>query len=354
MSTVNFIEGGKDASLTFSLALLSMVPFLKVHILRAGALTLLNLLRRQRHCLQMLLQKMDISPKLIKITFFFSDPWGINLVCVCPLQGKETQNQSSKESRAAPHQSNDHSAAAKSTKSVSKHACFRNESSTSTDMLGNGTGFTLDSHNDHKTGLCVRNCHTPVGKPTGSGYAANLTLNLGHYNNEEKQDQSKDEALPELRQEEGCECKCELVLWWPITFQFFWTSAVATVFEWRCWVDVIFFSALEPMVDLQYVKNDSYEKGTDLMVVNVYMKGISRDTARVLFREQDFTLFFQTRYWSIMMIDWYNISLFMPLEPFIDSHCVIFLVVLSSDGNFLRLHSDCGPNTHFKWQVKLR
>uniref|UniRef100_A0A674NRL2 ubiquitinyl hydrolase 1 n=1 Tax=Takifugu rubripes TaxID=31033 RepID=A0A674NRL2_TAKRU len=108
-------------------------------------------------------------------------------------------------------------------------------------------------HNDHKTGLCVRNCLTPsvVGKPTG--------------------------------------------------------------------MDVLFFSALEPMVDLQYVKNDSYEKGTDLMVVNVYMKGISRDTARVIFREQDFTLFFQT-----------------------------------SDGNFLRLHSDCGPNTHFKWQVKLR
>lgn len=54
-------------------------------------------------------------------------------------------------------------------------------------------------------------------------------------------------------------------------------------------------AALEPMVDLQHVKNDWYEKGTDLMVVNVYMKGISRDTARVLFREQDFTLFFQTR-----------------------------------------------------------
>lgn len=49
------------------------------------------------------------------------------------------------------------------------------------------------------------------------------------------------------------------------------------------------------MVDLQHLKNDWYEKGTDLMVVNVYMKGISRDTARVLFREQDFTLFFQTR-----------------------------------------------------------
>lgn len=54
-------------------------------------------------------------------------------------------------------------------------------------------------------------------------------------------------------------------------------------------------SALAPVVDLQYVKNDWYEKGTDLMVVNVYMKGISRDTARVIFREQDFTLFFQTR-----------------------------------------------------------
>ncbi|XP_029290902.1 LOW QUALITY PROTEIN: ubiquitin carboxyl-terminal hydrolase 19 [Cottoperca gobio] len=77
--------------------------------------------------------------------------------------------------------------------------------------------------------------------------------------------------------------------------------------------------APEPMVNLQIVKNDSYEKGTDLMVVNVYTKGICRDTARVLFREQDFTLIFQT-----------------------------------SDTNFLRLHSDCGPNTVFKWQVKLR
>uniref|UniRef100_A0A3Q0RCA7 ubiquitinyl hydrolase 1 n=1 Tax=Amphilophus citrinellus TaxID=61819 RepID=A0A3Q0RCA7_AMPCI len=76
----------------------------------------------------------------------------------------------------------------------------------------------------------------------------------------------------------------------------------------------------EPMVNLQFVKNDSYEKGTDLMVVNVYLKGICRDTARVIFREQDFTLIFQTRY----------------------------------DAGFLRLHSDCGSNTVFKWQVKLR
>uniref|UniRef100_A0A674B512 ubiquitinyl hydrolase 1 n=1 Tax=Salmo trutta TaxID=8032 RepID=A0A674B512_SALTR len=78
-------------------------------------------------------------------------------------------------------------------------------------------------------------------------------------------------------------------------------------------------SVPEPMVNLKLLKNDSYEKGTDLMVVNVYMKGIFRETARVIFREQDFTLIFQT-----------------------------------SDANFLRLHADCGANTVFKWQVKLR
>uniref|UniRef100_A0A8C9W8V2 ubiquitinyl hydrolase 1 n=1 Tax=Scleropages formosus TaxID=113540 RepID=A0A8C9W8V2_SCLFO len=75
----------------------------------------------------------------------------------------------------------------------------------------------------------------------------------------------------------------------------------------------------EPMVNLTFVKSDSYEKGNDLMVVNVYLKGICRETAKVLFREQDFTLIFQT-----------------------------------SDATFLRLHPDCGPNTVFKWQVKLR
>ncbi|KAI4886404.1 hypothetical protein NFI96_015320, partial [Prochilodus magdalenae] len=51
----------------------------------------------------------------------------------------------------------------------------------------------------------------------------------------------------------------------------------------------------EPMVNLTFVKNDSYEKGTDLMVVNVYLKEICREISRVLFREQDFTLIFQTR-----------------------------------------------------------
>ena len=53
--------------------------------------------------------------------------------------------------------------------------------------------------------------------------------------------------------------------------------------------------APEPMVNLKFVKNDSYEKGTDLMVVNVYVKGVCRESARVIFREQDFTLIFQTR-----------------------------------------------------------
>uniref|UniRef100_A0A8C5GUP9 ubiquitinyl hydrolase 1 n=1 Tax=Gouania willdenowi TaxID=441366 RepID=A0A8C5GUP9_GOUWI len=85
------------------------------------------------------------------------------------------------------------------------------------------------------------------------------------------------------------------------------------------WSHLVISKSPEPMVNLPHVKKDSYEKGTDLMVVNVYMKGLCRNKARVLFREQDFTLIFQT-----------------------------------SDSNFLRLHPDCSPNTVFKWQVKLR
>ncbi|XP_006770648.1 PREDICTED: ubiquitin carboxyl-terminal hydrolase 19 [Myotis davidii] len=75
----------------------------------------------------------------------------------------------------------------------------------------------------------------------------------------------------------------------------------------------------EPMVSLAFVKNDSYEKGPDAVVVHVYVKEICREASRVLFREQDFTLVFQTR-----------------------------------DANFLRLHPGCGPHTVFRWQVKLR
>ncbi|XP_044879614.1 ubiquitin carboxyl-terminal hydrolase 19 isoform X3 [Mauremys mutica] len=75
----------------------------------------------------------------------------------------------------------------------------------------------------------------------------------------------------------------------------------------------------EPMVSLTLVKNDSYEKGSDSVVVHVYVKEIHRESSKVLFREQDFTLVFQT-----------------------------------SDVNFLRLHPSCGPHTVFRWQVKLR
>ncbi|XP_075882772.1 ubiquitin carboxyl-terminal hydrolase 19 isoform X3 [Nelusetta ayraudi] len=118
-----------------------------------------------------------------------------------------------------------------------------------------------------------------AGAPSAGGESAGGSSLSGSGDGEEKRDQSKEEPPLELRQQE----------------------------------------VPEPMVNLQVVKNDSYEKGNDLMVVNVYMKGICRDTARVIFREQDFTLIFQTR-----------------------------------DANFLRLHPDCGPNTVFRWQVKLR
>ncbi|XP_049920137.1 ubiquitin carboxyl-terminal hydrolase 19 isoform X3 [Epinephelus moara] len=118
-----------------------------------------------------------------------------------------------------------------------------------------------------------------VGVAAKQGHSPGPAQRQGSCDGEEKRDQSKEEPPLEMKQQE----------------------------------------APEPMVNLQFVKNDSYEKGTDLMVVNVYMKGVCRETARVIFREQDFTLIFQT-----------------------------------SDTNFLRLHSDCGPNTVFKWQVKLR
>uniref|UniRef100_A0A7M4G267 Ubiquitin carboxyl-terminal hydrolase 19 n=1 Tax=Crocodylus porosus TaxID=8502 RepID=A0A7M4G267_CROPO len=75
----------------------------------------------------------------------------------------------------------------------------------------------------------------------------------------------------------------------------------------------------EPIVSLTFVKNDSYEKGNDLVVVHVYVKEIHKESSKVLFREQDFTLVFQT-----------------------------------SDTNFLRLHPGCGSHTVFRWQVKLR
>lgn len=65
------------------------------------------------------------------------------------------------------------------------------------------------------------------------------------------------------------------------------------------------------MVNLSFVKNDSYEKGTDLMVVNVYLKEICREISRVLFREQDFTLIFQTRWVCVhSVLMYYGVFLF--------------------------------------------
>lgn len=64
------------------------------------------------------------------------------------------------------------------------------------------------------------------------------------------------------------------------------------------WLELSHGLNIEPesMVNLAFVKNDSYEKGPDSVVVHVYVKEICRDTSRVLFREQDFTLIFQTRW----------------------------------------------------------
>ena len=103
------------------------------------------------------------------------------------------------------------------------------------------------------------------------------------------------------------------------------------------------------MVNLQFVKNDSYEKGTDLMVVNVYVKAVCRQSARVIFREQDFTLIFQTRWGSQSSAPPSSLQRRVPQR---EPQRVSFPVF--SDVNFLRLHPDCGANTVFKWQVKLR
>uniref|UniRef100_A0A670YYG1 ubiquitinyl hydrolase 1 n=1 Tax=Pseudonaja textilis TaxID=8673 RepID=A0A670YYG1_PSETE len=85
------------------------------------------------------------------------------------------------------------------------------------------------------------------------------------------------------------------------------------------WRAIRLLSEPEPIVNLTFVKNDSYEKGNDSMVVHVYVKEIHKEMSSVHFREQDFTLMFQT-----------------------------------SDANFLRLHQGCSAHSVFRWQVKLR
>ncbi|XP_041654745.1 ubiquitin carboxyl-terminal hydrolase 19 isoform X2 [Cheilinus undulatus] len=204
-------------------------------------------------------------------------------------QVAEKQNQSSDRSAATAHGNDSQPAEPANTSDRLKPVSFNNKVN-SPEMLEDKS----DSEPEKKPAEQVSEQDTlihqqPPSSETGSVPAVGLTPKReeppslvqkhGSFDGEEKRDQSKEEPLLEIKQQE----------------------------------------APEPMVNLQFVKNDSYEKGTDLMVVNVYMKGICRDTARVIFREQDFTLIFQT-----------------------------------SDASFLRLHSDCGPNTVFKWQVKLR
>ncbi|XP_020490960.2 ubiquitin carboxyl-terminal hydrolase 19 isoform X2 [Labrus bergylta] len=204
-------------------------------------------------------------------------------------QVAEKQNQSSDGSEATAHGSESQSAAPISTSDCLKPVSSNNKAN-SPEMLEDKTDSEPEKRPDEQQSEQDTLIHQqPPSRETDSvpavGVSAkqeaspSISQKHGSFDGEEKRDQSKEEPPLELKQQE----------------------------------------APEPMVNLQFMKNDSYEKGTDLMVVNVYMKGICRDTARVIFREQDFTLIFQT-----------------------------------SDVNFLRLHSDCGPNTVFKWQVKLR
>ncbi|XP_044066779.1 ubiquitin carboxyl-terminal hydrolase 19 isoform X2 [Siniperca chuatsi] len=202
-------------------------------------------------------------------------------------QDAEKRNQSSDRSGATAHGSDSQPAAPVSTTDCHKAVGL---DSASPEKLGDrtdsepekkpvGQESEQDSLIRQHLGSREAGSVPAVGVAAKQGQSPYLAQRQGSCDGEEKQDQSKEEPPLEMKQQE----------------------------------------APEQMVNLQFVKNDSYEKGTDLMVVNVYMKGICRDTARVIFREQDYTLIFQT-----------------------------------SDANFLRLHSDCGPNTVFKWQVKLR
>ncbi|XP_055366527.1 ubiquitin carboxyl-terminal hydrolase 19 isoform X2 [Betta splendens] len=201
-----------------------------------------------------------------------------------------TLNQSSDKSETIAHGSESQSATPISTSDCLEPVILNNKvQSASPEMLGDKADSeieerTVEQKAEQVTLLCQQHGSgdavplPPVGKAVSHGLPQSPEQKQSSCYGEEKRDQSKEEPL-DIKQQE----------------------------------------APEPMVNLQLVKNDSYEKGTDLMVVNVYMKEICRDTARVIFREQDFTLIFQT-----------------------------------SDANFLRLHSDCGSNTVFKWQVKLR
>lgn len=107
-------------------------------------------------------------------------------------------------------------------------------------------------------------------------------------------------------------------------------------------------------MSLTFVKNDSYEKGNDLVVVHVYVKEIHKETSKVLFREQDFTLVFQTRYTCAVGQCQAAAELLAVARLLVCSPLLTRFQFLCSDTNFLRLHPGCGPHTVFRWQVKLR
>jgi len=107
-------------------------------------------------------------------------------------------------------------------------------------------------------------------------------------------------------------------------------------------------------VSLTFVKNDSYEKGNDLVVVHVYVKEIHKEMSKVLFREQDFTLVFQTRYRHALGRCQAAAELLAVARLLVSSLLLTLSQLLCSDTNFLRLHPGCGPHTVFRWQVKLR
>lgn len=109
----------------------------------------------------------------------------------------------------------------------------------------------------------------------------------------------------------------------------------------------------EPFVSLTFVKNDSYEKGNDLVVVHVYVKEIHKETSKVFFREQDFTLVFQTGYKCTLEWRQADVEL-LAVARLLCSLLLTCSLFLCSDINFLRLHPGCGPHTVFRWQVKLR
>nr|XP_019944700.1 PREDICTED: ubiquitin carboxyl-terminal hydrolase 19 isoform X2 [Paralichthys olivaceus] len=192
-------------------------------------------------------------------------------------QVEEKQNQSPDRSAATAHGHENQPAAPISTSDCLKPVCFNNE----VEPEKSPVQQEAEQETPIRQQLRSRETETvsTVGMAAKPGLSPSAAQRQSSCDGEEKRDQPKEEPSLEIKQQE----------------------------------------APEPMVNLQFVKSDSYEKGTDLMVVNVYMKGICRETAKVIFREQDFTLIFQT-----------------------------------CDANFLRLHSDCGPNTVFKWQVKLR